>query len=52
MAFTPQPDGTGLYCLAGADKDGGSIGALCKGYRPAPPIPGNLLSSIASSCAR
>ena len=52
VAFTPQPDGTGLYCLAGADKDGGTIGALCKGYRPAPPIPDNLSGSIASSCAR
>ena len=52
VAFTPQPNGTGLYCLAGADKDGGSIGALCKGYRPAPPIPDNLMSSIANSCAR
>jgi poly-gamma-glutamate synthesis protein (capsule biosynthesis protein) len=52
IAFTPQPNGTGLYCLAGAEKEGGSIGALCKGYRPAPPIPDNLMSSIASSCAR
>ncbi len=52
VAFTPQPDGTGLYCLAGADKDGGTIGALCKGYRPAPPIPDNLSGPIASSCAR
>jgi poly-gamma-glutamate synthesis protein (capsule biosynthesis protein) len=52
IAFTPQPNGTGLYCLAGTEKEGGSIGALCKGYRPAPPIPDNLMSSIASSCAR
>lgn len=52
VAFTPQPDGTGLYCLPGADKDGGSIGALCKGYRPAPPMPDDLASSIASSCSR
>ena len=51
VAFTPQPDGTGLYCLAGADKDGGTIGALCKGYRPAPPTPDNLSGSIGSSCA-
>ncbi len=52
VAFTPKSDGTGLYCLPGADKDGGSIGALCKGYRPAPPIPDNLDGSIASSCSR
>ncbi len=52
VAFTPQANGTGLYCLPGADKDGGSIGALCKGYRQAPPIPDDLRSSIASSCSR
>ena len=52
VAFTPQPNGTGLYCLAGAAKDGGKIGALCQGYRPAPPIPDDLIGSIASSCAR
>jgi poly-gamma-glutamate synthesis protein (capsule biosynthesis protein) len=52
IAFTPQPNGTGLYCLAGADKDGGGIGALCNGYRPAPPVPDNLMSAITSSCAR
>lgn len=52
IAFTPQADGTGLYCLPGAGKDGGTIGALCKGYRPAPPIPDDLASSIDSSCSR
>jgi len=52
VAFTPQTDGTGLYCLPGADKDGGSIGALCKGYRPAPPMPENLEEPIAESCSR
>lgn len=52
IAFTPQPSGTGLYCLAGADKDGGSVGALCKGYQPPPPIPDDLVDAITSSCAR
>ena len=52
IAFTPQSDGTGLYCLPGAKDDGGSIGALCKSYRPAPPIPSSLSGAIASSCAR
>jgi poly-gamma-glutamate capsule biosynthesis protein CapA/YwtB (metallophosphatase superfamily) len=52
VLFTPQADGTGLYCLPGADNDGGTIGALCKGYQSAPPIPGNLRGPIASSCAR
>lgn len=52
VMFTPQADGTGLYCLSGADKDGGTIGALCKSYRPAPPIPDRLRGAIASSCSR
>ena len=52
VTFTPQEDGTGLYCLPGADKDGGSIGALCASHRPAPPIPDSLRDVIASSCAR
>lgn len=52
VAFTPQADGTGLYCLPGADRDGGAIGALCKGYRPPPPMPEDLETSIADSCSR
>jgi poly-gamma-glutamate synthesis protein (capsule biosynthesis protein) len=52
VMFTPQADGTGLYCLPDADKDGGTIGALCKAYRPAPPIPDSLRGAIASSCSR
>jgi poly-gamma-glutamate synthesis protein (capsule biosynthesis protein) len=52
VAFTPQPDGTGLYCLPGADKDGGTIGALCKSYTPAPPTPDSLRSAITASCSR
>jgi poly-gamma-glutamate capsule biosynthesis protein CapA/YwtB (metallophosphatase superfamily) len=52
LRFTPQKSGSGLYCVAGAEKLGGSIGALCKGYSPAPPIPENLRGSIAASCSR
>jgi hypothetical protein len=52
VLFTPQEDGTGLYCRPGAAKAGGKIGALCQGYRPAPPIPESLRGSIASSCSR
>lgn len=51
MAFTPQANGTGLYCLRGAEEDGGSIGALCRGFRPAPPIPASLERAIVSSCS-
>lgn len=52
MRFTPQPDGSGLFCVEGADGDSGRIGKLCSGWRPAPPIPNHLRGSIASSCAR
>ncbi len=52
MRFTPQADGSGLYCVAGAAKESGRIGALCKGWTPAPPIPGGPRGQIASSCAR
>ena len=50
LRFTPQKDGSGLYCLPGADKDPGAIGALCRGFTPAPPIPPELQGQIAASC--
>lgn len=52
LRFTPQKNGSGLYCVAGAEKVSGGIGALCKGYTTAPPIPENLRGSIAASCSR
>lgn len=52
MRFTPQPDGSGLYCVDGAAGDGGRIGALCKGWKPAPPVPGSIRGAIAASCAK
>jgi hypothetical protein len=51
LRFTPQKDGSGLYCVPGADKDPGAIGALCRGFTPAPPIPSALHSQIAASCS-
>ncbi len=50
VRFTPQGDGSGLYCLPGAAKEGGRIGALCRRYAPAPPIPTSLRGAIAASC--
>jgi poly-gamma-glutamate capsule biosynthesis protein CapA/YwtB (metallophosphatase superfamily) len=52
MRFTPQANGSGLYCVEGAETQGGKIGQLCKAYKPAPPVPASLSSTIASSCAR
>jgi Bacterial capsule synthesis protein PGA_cap len=50
MRFTPQTDGTGLYCFPGAPSDGGRIGALCAGWQPAPPAPESLRAEIEHSC--
>lgn len=52
MRFAPQADGRGLYCFAGAARDGGRIGRLCRGWRAAGPVPARLRRRIASSCAR
>jgi len=52
MRFTPQNDGRGLYCFRGAANDGGSIGALCRGWKAAPPVPANIRRRIAASCSR
>ena len=50
VRFTPQPDGTGLYCAAGAAEDGGRIGALCREWRE-PAAPSDALArQIAASC--
>jgi poly-gamma-glutamate synthesis protein (capsule biosynthesis protein) len=50
VRFTPQPDGTGLYCAAGAAEDGGRIGALCRDWREAATPPEALARQIAASC--
>ena len=52
LRFTPQNSGSGLYCVAGADKDPGRIGALCRNVQPAPLIPATLQSQIAASCSK
>ena len=52
VRFTPQADGSGLYCLPGAAKESGRIGALCQRHMPAPPIPSSLRGAIAASCRR
>lgn len=56
LRFTPQKDGRGLYCFAGAiDAEAGGSGraaSLCKGWTPAPQPPASLRRRIARSCAR
>ncbi len=50
VRFTPQPDGSGLYCFPGAASDPGATGALCRGWQPAAAIPKKDLSRLARAC--
>jgi hypothetical protein len=34
VRFTPRPDGSGLYCAAGAAAFGGKLATLCQDWRP------------------
>ncbi len=52
VRFTPQENGSGLYCFAGAAKDPGKIGELCRNWRPPPAIPRSIRGRIAQSCSR
>ena len=52
LQFTPQKDGSGLYCFKGASRDPGSIGKLCRGWKRPGGTPSFLAGKIASSCAR
>lgn len=52
LRFTPQDDGTGLYCAEAGLRATGALGQLCAGYKPAPPIPTNDRQQIADSCSR
>ncbi len=52
VRFTPQSNGSGIYCFAGAKALSGKIGKLCRSWKPAPGIPSALRGRIARSCAR
>ena len=50
VRFTPQADGSGLYCADGAAALGGKIGTLCRaGSRPAEPDQ-KLAAKIEAAC--
>jgi poly-gamma-glutamate capsule biosynthesis protein CapA/YwtB (metallophosphatase superfamily) len=50
VRFTPQADGTGLYCADGAAALGGTLGTLCQGWQqPADPEKA-LAAKIADAC--
>jgi poly-gamma-glutamate synthesis protein (capsule biosynthesis protein) len=50
LRFSPQKDGSGLYCVPGAENIPGKIGALCQHYHVPPPIPSNIRRAIQASC--
>jgi poly-gamma-glutamate capsule biosynthesis protein CapA/YwtB (metallophosphatase superfamily) len=52
VRFTPQADGTGLYCFANASREPGKVGQLCRRWQQAPAIPQAIRSQIARSCRR
>jgi poly-gamma-glutamate capsule biosynthesis protein CapA/YwtB (metallophosphatase superfamily) len=50
VRFTPQADGTGLYCADGASGLGGKVGRLCQAWQePAEPDQA-LAKTIAAAC--
>ncbi|XSG83111.1 MAG: CapA family protein [Methyloligella sp. ZOD6] len=50
VQFTPQPDGSGLYCAPEAQALGGKIGRLCEAWQPARRPSDRLLHQIAEAC--
>ena len=50
VRFTPQADGSGLYCADGAAALGGKIGTLCQGWLPAAEPDKPIADRIADAC--
>jgi poly-gamma-glutamate synthesis protein (capsule biosynthesis protein) len=50
VRFTPQADGSGLYCADGAGALGGKIGTLCQAWQPAQEPEKALADKIADAC--
>jgi poly-gamma-glutamate capsule biosynthesis protein CapA/YwtB (metallophosphatase superfamily) len=50
VRFTPQSDGSGLYCADGAAALGGKIGTLCKDWLPAAEPMKPVADKIAQAC--
>ncbi|MFD0985582.1 CapA family protein [Methyloligella solikamskensis] len=50
VQFTPQPDGSGLYCAPEADALSGKVGRLCEAWQPASRPSDRLLHQIAEAC--
>ena len=52
MRFTPQSDGSGLFCTEAGTSAKGRLGKLCAGYKSAPPVSQVYAKQIAASCSR
>ena len=50
VRFTPQADGSGLYCADGAAGLGGTLGTLCQGWQQAAEPDKKLATKIAAAC--
>jgi capsule synthesis protein PGA_cap len=50
VRFTPQADGSGLFCAPGAADLGRKLGTLCQGWQPAAEPEKPLATKIADSC--
>jgi poly-gamma-glutamate capsule biosynthesis protein CapA/YwtB (metallophosphatase superfamily) len=50
VRFTPQADGTGLYCAPGTADLGGKLGELCRGWQEASAPPVELAEEIDKAC--
>ena len=50
VRFTPQSDGSGLYCADGASALGGKIGTLCQGWHEAAEPEKPLADKIVEAC--
>lgn len=50
VRFTPQDNGTGLYCASGAADLGGKLGELCQGWREASAPAAELAEEIDKAC--
>ncbi len=50
VRFTPQADGSGLYCADGAAALGGELGTLCQGWQQAGEPDKTLAAKIAQAC--
>lgn len=52
VRFAPQPDGTGLYCAAGAERLSGTIGARCARGSPVSEPSAELAARITAACSK